>query len=293
MTEARALPRILASIRATKEAEVQALLARRSLAALEAAAQARIASDPPRDFLAALLPPADRANRADRADRASETRDVPAANDVPAVIAEVKKASPSKGVIRPDFDPPAIARAYAAGGAACISCLTDREYFQGELAYLEQVRAAAELPVLRKDFLIHEAQILEARAHGADAVLLIARMLEGEALDRLYRLARGLGMAVLLEVHDEPDLEKALATEARLIGVNNRDLDTFVVDVETTFRLRETIPPARHVVGESGLESPAQLRALHAAGVAAVLVGESLMRQPDPAAALRALRGME
>lgn len=266
----RGLPPILAEIRATKEAEIAALLGRRSLGDLRSEAEARTASDPPRPFESALAAPCD---------------------GVPHVIAEVKKASPSKGVIREDFDPPALARAYARGGAAAISCLTDATYFRGALPYLDAVRDASGLPVLRKDFLLHPAQLYESRAGGADGVLLIARMLDPARLADLYALARDLGMGVLLEVHDEPDLERALAVGPSLLGVNNRDLDTFVVDMETTFRLRARMPAGVTVVAESGIDSHDRMTALAGAGVHAVLVGEHLMRQTDVARALRTLRG--
>lgn len=268
---ARPLPNILARIRATKVEEIARLLEASSYAVLEQRAAARLARDVPRDFLAAV------------------TADAP----VPQVIAEVKKASPSKGVIRPDFDPAEIARAYRQGGAAALSCLTDVSYFQGDLSYLPQVRDAGGVPTLRKDFLLDEAQIFESCAEGADAVLLIARMLPPERLAALYRLARALGMAVLLEVHDEADLEVCGGFRPMLLGVNNRDLDTFVVDMETTFRLRGQIPDMIPVVAESGIGTAAQLRELRGAGICAVLVGESLMRQPDVTAALLALRGVE
>ncbi len=266
----RPLPHILNKIRATKDAEVEALLARTTLVELERVANERLRTDPPRDFLAAVA----------------------AAGEMPDVIAEVKKASPSKGVIREDFDPEAIARAYKEGGAAALSCLTDVEYFQGSLDYLPRVHAVSGLPVLCKDFIVHPAQLYEACAHGADAVLLIARMLLKEELAELYARAVDLRLTVLLEVHDEADLEKALPLSPHLLGVNNRDLDTFVVDLETTLRLRQRIPPAIPLVAESGIESPAQLRELAAHGVAAVLVGEHLMRQRDIAQALRTLRDL-
>lgn len=265
----RPLPRILATIRATKDAEIEALLKRHSLDDLERRARQRVADTPPRDFLSAVSAP----------------------GDVPNVIAEVKKASPSKGLIRADFDPASIAAAYRRGGATAVSCLTDETYFQGKLEYLPVVRKASMLPVLRKDFILHPAQIYEAAAHGADAILLIARMLDETRLGELYRLAGDLGLGVLLEVHDEPDLDRAMTVGPALLGVNNRDLDTFVVDVETTFRLRELIPASIPLVAESGIERHEQLVELARENVAAVLVGEHLMRQPDVEAALRNLRG--
>ncbi|MHC4884562.1 MAG: indole-3-glycerol phosphate synthase TrpC [Planctomycetota bacterium] len=263
----RPLPNILHKIHATKEREVEALLSSTDEATLLTRARESLAANPPRDFFAAVSKPA----------------------AVPNLIAEVKKASPSKGLIREDFDPPAIAQAYEAGGASAISCLTDRDYFQGELGYLVAVREATKLPVLRKDFIIHPAQIAEARCAGADAVLLIARMLEQPLYEELYALTRELGMTALCEIHDEPDLEKTLAVEPRLIGINNRDLDTFVVDMETTFRLRALIPAEIPVVGESGIFTSEDMARLQAGNISAALVGESLMRQPDVTAATRAL----
>ncbi|MEW6426731.1 MAG: indole-3-glycerol phosphate synthase TrpC [Thermodesulfobacteriota bacterium] len=207
-----------------------------------------------------------------------------------AVIAEIKKASPSKGLICADFDPVAIATSYREGGASAISVLTDESFFQGSLQYVPQVRAAVDLPVLRKDFLIHEIQVRQARAFGADAILLIAAILSVSQIRELAAQAEEAGMDVLTEVHDEAELEKCLAAGCRLIGINNRNLQTFQVDLETTFRLNRMIPAAVPVVSESGIGSPAETARLRDAGIAAVLVGESLMRSPDRAAALRRLR---
>jgi len=195
-----------------------------------------------------------------------------------AIIAEAKKASPSKGVIQPDFDPVRIALNYREGGAHCLSVLTDVDFFQGSLAYIPLVREAVELPVLRKDFIIDPLQITEARIVGADAVLLIAAILEVEQLRDFRLLAESLGMDVLVEVHDERELEDALAAESRLIGINNRNLNDFSVSLETTFRLRQKIPPGVPVVSESGITSVADMQRLKAAGVKAALIGESLMR---------------
>jgi indole-3-glycerol phosphate synthase len=263
----RPIPPILERIVRTKVAEVAALRGRQSRRDLEAAARRRLEGDVPRGFAEALRRP----------------------GPVPNVIAELKKASPSKGVIREDFSIPPLARAYEEGGAAALSCLTDETYFRGRLEYLREARAASTRPVLRKDFLIHPEQVLEACAAGADAVLLIARILARTTLRELYALATDLGLDVLLEVHDEPDLEAALAADPAVIGVNNRDLDTFTVDVETTLRLRESIPEEILVVAESGIREHAQLLELKRAGVGAVLVGESLMREADVSAALRRL----
>jgi len=207
------------------------------------------------------------------------------------VIAEVKKASPSKGVIRPDFDPVAIARAYADAGAAAVSVLTDRDYFQGDLAYLDRVRAAVDVPLLRKDFTIDPYHVYEARRHGADAVLLIAAVLDDGELKGLAELAASLGLAALVEVHTEAELERALGCGARLVGINNRDLGTFATTLSTTYRLLKGLPEPVVRVSESGIDSRAQVAELEAAGLDAVLVGESLMRRADVGAALRELLG--
>jgi indole-3-glycerol phosphate synthase len=206
-----------------------------------------------------------------------------------AVIAEVKKASPSAGLIRPDFDPVGIARAYEHNGAACVSVLTDGPSFQGSLRDLEQVRAAVGLPVLRKDFLVDPYQLLEARAAGADAVLLIAEVLEDEALAGLLRRARELGMEALVELYDEENLPRVLEAGAVLVGINNRDLRTFEVRLEHTLDLARLVPPGVCLVSESGIRGRDDVERLKAAGVRAVLVGETLMRAPDVGAALREL----
>ncbi|MDZ7641363.1 MAG: indole-3-glycerol phosphate synthase TrpC [Desulfurivibrio sp.] len=209
-----------------------------------------------------------------------------------AIIAELKKASPSKGVIRPDFEPLAIARAYRQGGAAALSVLTDRDFFQGSLAYIPQVRQRLDLPVLRKDFLIDPLQIEEAALYGADAVLLIAAILSDGQLRELRQQAEESGLDVLVEVHDEAETERALASGARLLGVNNRDLRDFSVDIKTTLRLRKVVPEGLVLVSESGIRDYHDIQLLAAHGVQAALVGESLMRAPDPGQALRALRGL-
>jgi len=195
-----------------------------------------------------------------------------------AIIAEAKKASPSKGVIQPDFDPVRIARNYRLGGAHCLSVLTDVDFFQGSLDYIPLVREAVNLPVLRKDFIIDPLQIEEASAVGADAVLLIAAILDVEQLRDFRLLAESLGMDALVEVHDERELDAALAAESRLIGVNNRNLNDFTVSLETTFRLLKKIPKTTPVVSESGIASVSDMLRLKAAGVKAALIGESLMR---------------
>ena len=208
-----------------------------------------------------------------------------------AVIAEIKRASPSKGVMREPFDAAEIARSYAAGGAACISVLTDREFFQGAPEHLSAARAACALPALRKDFVFDPYQVLEARAMGADCILLIAACLSAAEMKALEDVAQGLGMAVLVEVHDAAELEAALALRTPLIGVNNRDLRTFETRIETTLGLLERMPADRIVITESGIASPADVARLRSHGVNAFLVGEAFMRAPDPGRALRALFG--
>ncbi|MEO6155046.1 MAG: indole-3-glycerol phosphate synthase TrpC [Thermomonas sp.] len=205
----------------------------------------------------------------------------------PAVIAEIKKASPSKGVIRPDFDPAAIARSYEIGGAACLSVLTDVDFFQGKDAYLQQARAACKLPVLRKDFVIDPYQLHEARVLGADCVLLIAAALDDGQLSEFAFIADQLGMDVLLEVHDLDELERSLQVPARLLGVNNRNLRTFEVSLDNTIALKDAVPADRILVTESGILAPADVARMRDAGVNAFLVGEAFMRAPDPGSALR------
>jgi len=208
------------------------------------------------------------------------------------LIAEVKKASPSARVIRADFDPIAIARAYQAHGAACLSVLTDAPYFQGHLSYLARVRASVAIPLLRKDFLIDEYQVVEARMAGADAVLLIAEILDDDRLASLLGLARAWGMAALVEFHDEANLPRVLASGADLVGINNRDLRHFRTDLDLTLRLRDQIPPDVVLVAESGIKTRADVERLEAAGVSAILVGESLMRQADIGLAVERLLGL-
>ena len=207
----------------------------------------------------------------------------------PAIIAEVKKASPSKGLLANEFNPADTARRYQAGGAAAISVLTDRQFFQGSLVDLQAARKACALPVLRKDFTIHPLQILEAAAYGADAILLIAAILSGSELSRLLQTAEAHGLSALVEVHEEEELARAAAAGAKIIGVNNRDLRTFEVRLDTSLRLAERIPPGAVRVTESGIASRNDISRLRKAGYHAFLVGEALMRSANPEQSLRDL----
>ena len=229
---------------------------------------------------------------ADRVSDVTAPRDFRAAllAHPPAIIAEIKKASPSKGVFTEDFEPSAIARLYADGGAAALSVLTDEEFFRGGLADLENARAAVSVPVLRKDFTISELHVIEAAAHRADAILLIAAILSAGEMRRFRELAESLKMAALVEVHDEDELGPALDSGASIVGVNNRNLHTFEVSLETSERLSERIPSTAVRVAESGIHSHVDVARLCAAGFHAFLVGEHLMKSGDPAAAIRALR---
>ena len=211
------------------------------------------------------------------------------ANGEPAVIAEVKKASPSKGVIRPDFRPAEIAMSYEMGGASCLSVLTDVDFFQGSDAYLQQAREACSLPVLRKDFVIDPYQIVEARVLGADCVLLIVSALDDNQLASLSNTALELGLDVLVEVHDVDELERALQVPVPLVGINNRNLRTFEVSLDTTLAMKDMVPADRLLVTESGITGPADVARMRAANVNAFLVGEAFMRFDEPGVGLREL----
>jgi indole-3-glycerol phosphate synthase len=210
-----------------------------------------------------------------------------------ALIAEIKKASPSGGLIRPDFDPPALARAYIDGGATCLSVLTDQKYFMGEPAHLQAVRAAVPAPVLRKDFILEPWQVYESRAMGADCILLILAALSDDQARALEELARALDMDVLAEVHDEDELRRALGLQTPLIGINNRNLKTLKIDIQTAIDLAPQVPPDRFLIAESGIRHAGDVKRLIEAGLQCYLVGESLMRQADVAQAVRDLIGPE
>ncbi len=257
---------VLARILADKREAIAAAKAERPLAALERTAAV---ASPPRGFIAAL----EKALAAGRY----------------GLIAEIKRASPSRGLIRADFDPPALARAYAKGGATCLSVLTDEPYFQGQPAHLAAARAAVSLPVLRKDFMIEPYQVVEARAIGADCILIImAAVSDGEA-QALETTALAYGMDVLVEVHNRSELDRALALRTPLIGINNRNLKTLAIDLATTEELAAALPPGRLLVSESGLYHPHDLSRMARSGARCFLIGESLMKQSDVEAATRAL----
>ena len=257
---------ILNKIIATKHDEIAALMRAKPLSAVRAEAEANADI---RDFVAAI--------------------EAKIAGGSSAVIAEVKKASPSKGILRENFDPAAIAMSYESGGAACLSVLTDAPYFQGSVEYLQRARAACNLPVIRKDFIVDAYQVYEARAMGADCILLIVGALELHQMQALEALALELGMAVLVESHDARELEAALTLKTPLIGINNRDLRTFNVSLSTTTDLLARIPTGKRVITESGILASEDVAHMRSHGVHAYLVGEAFMRAPDPGAALATL----
>ena len=259
---------ILNKIIATKRQEIAAALAVKPLAVVEAEAAAQPV---PRDFVGAI-----------RAKLAAGQ---------PAVIAEIKKASPSKGVIRKDFHPAQIAASYERGGAACLSVLTDVDFFQGSNLFLGEARGACSLPVIRKDFIVDPYQVYESRAMGADCILLIAACLDDARMGELEAIARSLDMAVLVEVHDAAELQRALKLKTKLVGINNRNLRTFEVSLDTTLGMLADVPPDRLLVTESGILQREDVQKMRAAGVHAFLVGEAFMRAPEPGEALAALFG--
>ncbi|MCW5623729.1 MAG: indole-3-glycerol phosphate synthase TrpC [Burkholderiales bacterium] len=257
---------ILDRILAVKRDEVDAARRQRSLSAtMQAAAE----QPPARDFVGALQ--------------------AKVAAGAAAVIAEIKKASPSKGLLRADFDPPEIARSYACHGAACLSVLTDEQFFQGAPAYLQAARAACDLPVLRKDFMIDPYQVFEARAWGADCILLIVAALDQGRMHELEAAAAEAGLAVLVEVHDGAELDRALDLKTPLLGINNRNLRTFDTTLDTTLALLDRVPPGKQVITESGIHTPDDVGRMRRHGVHAFLVGEAFMRAPDPGAELARL----
>lgn len=264
-------PDILKRIVAVKHEEVAAARARRSLASLRDEAASLSGDQAPRGFAQALQ--------------------AKVAAGQPAVIAEIKKASPSKGVLREHFVPAEIAASYARHGAACLSVLTDVQFFQGGEAYLRQARAACSLPVLRKDFMVDEYQVVEARAMGADCILLIAACLDDALMADLEAVALALGLDVLVEVHDGAELDRALRLKTPLVGINNRDLRNFTLTLDTTLGLRHRVPSDRLLVTESGILAPADVQRMRDANIHAFLVGEAFMRAEDPGQGLAALFG--
>ena len=261
---------ILNEIVAVKHTEVAAAQDRRPLAVVRADAESRVLT---RDFEAAMRQRIESSGSA--------------------VIAEIKKASPSQGVIRDNFEPADIAQSYAEHGAACLSVLTDQRFFQGKVDYLKQARASCPLPVLRKDFMVDPYQIYESRAMGADAVLLIAACLDDAQLRDFEAIARALFMAVLVEVHDAAELDRALTLKTRLVGINNRNLRSFAVSLDTTLDLLSRVPADRLLITESGIHTRSDVQRMQSAGVHGFLVGEAFMRAPDPGVAMAQLFGLD
>jgi len=261
---------ILQKIIAVKGEEIALAVQRKPLAEMRADAESRVLT---RDFVGAMR------------DKISAGR--------PAIIAEIKKASPSKGLLREDFIPADIAQSYAEYGAACLSVLTDRQFFQGQVDYLKQARASCQLPVLRKDFMVDAYQIYESRAMGADCILLIAAVLDDAHMAEMEAIAVSLDMAVLVEVHDAAELQRALKLKTPLIGINNRNLRSFEVNLDTTLALRQEVPSDRLLITESGILTPADVLRMREAKVDAFLVGEAFMRAKDPGLALADLFGTE
>ena len=281
-----ATPTVLQNIIDVKHREIAQGRAQVSDAEMARRARQRLLDTPCRGFEAAL-----RRKVADAARPGESAHPGPRA--FPAVVAEIKKASPSKGVIRADFDPAAIARSYAAGGATCLSVLTDREFFQGDNACLQAARRHCDLPVLRKDFMVDPWQVVEAAAIGADCILLIVAALSDGQMAELEACAQEFGLDVLVEVHDAAELRRALQLKTRLLGINNRDLRSFEVDLQTTLSLLGQVPGDRLLVTESGIVSAQDVALMRGHGVHAFLVGEAFMRAADPGAALRALMSVD
>lgn len=264
------VPTVLEKIIATKQEEIREARAVLGETALRDQITERLKNDPPRGFARAIQ------------QRVAAAASQHAQASSPAVIAEVKKASPSKGVIRPDFDPVAFARSYEKGGATCLSVLTDRQYFQGHDDYLRQARAAVSIPVLRKDFTIDPWQVQEAAAIGADCILLIVAALSDAQMAELAACARDNQLDVLVEVHDASELDRALQLDTPLVGINNRNLHDFSVSLDTTLNLQKRLPTDRITISESGIFGPQDIAMLRQGGIHAFLIGEALMRAPDP-----------
>ena len=287
----KSIPTVLQKILDVKHREIAEGRALVSDAELARKVQQRRMDLAERGFEAALRRKLGEAKTTERTEAQALRTEARASSAASAVIAEIKKASPSKGVIRQDFNPAAIARSYQAAGAACLSVLTDRQFFQGANDHLIQARASCELPVLRKDFVVDRWQVMESAAIGADCILLIVAALSDGQLADLEACARDVGLDVLVEVHDAAELQRALQLQTRLVGINNRDLHSFNVDLQTTIGLIDRVPQDRLLVTESGILGPEDVALMRAHGVHAFLVGEAFMRAPDPGAALRRMIG--